>query len=381
MTLNAFLEAKPLFYDEIDYSRMPRVYQTIQDQLHLPKIIHVVGTNGKGTTGRFLANALYLSGKRVGHYTSPHIQKFNERIWLDGEDVLDITLEIAHQKLQTMLSVCDAKSLSYFEYTTLLSMIVFEQLEYVVLEAGLGGEHDATNVFDKILSIFTPIAFDHQSFLGDTLTQIAITKMRSMQTSALLAQQSEAEVIAVFETLCAEKEVKKYHIKDILEKDDNILVEVITKKLDLPKYLSQNLATAVAAMDLLAIKPKQEYFIKPQLFGRLTKISDNITLDVGHNVLAAEAIAREFYSKKVILVYNSYRDKDYEAILRALYPIIEMVHIIKVDDVRAESEVVLCRVLEMLAIPYQSFEGVRSDKEYLVFGSFSVAEAFLEKYE
>ena len=132
LSLQTFLDAKPLYYDEIDLARMPRVYNAIKASLPSPKVIHVVGTNGKGTTGRFLANALLQNGLIVGHYTSPHIVKFNERIWLNGENVGDDVLEEAHQKLSTLLSQEQSESLSYFEYTTLLAMIVYESCDYVV---------------------------------------------------------------------------------------------------------------------------------------------------------------------------------------------------------------------------------------------------------
>ena len=87
--LSTFLHAKPLYYDTIDYERMPRIYAGIKSQLPYAKIIHIIGTNGKGTTGRFLATALHKKGFNVGHYTSPHIVKFNERIWKNGSDVSD----------------------------------------------------------------------------------------------------------------------------------------------------------------------------------------------------------------------------------------------------------------------------------------------------
>ena len=109
MNLAAFLNSKPLFYDVIDYDRFPKAYQSIQYHLVVPKIIHLVGTNGKGSTGRFLATALHRSGKKVGHYTSPHIVAFNERIWIDGENVYDDVLEEAHQKLLMLLD-CELDS-------------------------------------------------------------------------------------------------------------------------------------------------------------------------------------------------------------------------------------------------------------------------------
>jgi len=110
--LEEFLHTKPLYYSEIDYSRMPRIYEKIKSNFSSATIIHIIGTNAKGTTGRFLASALHSIGYRVGHYTSPHILKFNERIWLNGEDSCDETLEQAHKRLQTILTKEDSDALS-----------------------------------------------------------------------------------------------------------------------------------------------------------------------------------------------------------------------------------------------------------------------------
>ncbi len=86
MILKEYLSQKPLYYEKIDYTRMPRIYDKIKSYLPLVKIIHIIGTNGKGTTGRFLASALHSIGFSTGHYTSPHILEFNERVWLNGEN-------------------------------------------------------------------------------------------------------------------------------------------------------------------------------------------------------------------------------------------------------------------------------------------------------
>ena len=84
--LEKYLGTKPLYYNKIDYMRMPCIYKKIKEELPKPRIIHLIGTNGKGTTGRFLATALYSLGFNTGHYTSPHILEFNERIWLNGKN-------------------------------------------------------------------------------------------------------------------------------------------------------------------------------------------------------------------------------------------------------------------------------------------------------
>lgn len=379
MILEHFLAQKPLFYDVIDVERFPKAYRAVAHLLPQPKIIHIVGTNGKGSTGRFLAFALHRSGKRVGHYTSPHILRFNERIWMDGEDMTDEALEAAHQKLLGFLEKEAAESLSYFEYTTLLSMVAYEGCEYVVCEAGLGGEFDATNAFDKTLSIFTPIDFDHAAFLGTTLDSIATTKLRSMERIALLGKQKHPEVERIARSIAEEKKCTLYIFCEGAEPDIEEKALHIATKNNLSDYLRDNLALAMRGYELLGYTVTEAFFDQNALFGRLSKIAPNITLDVGHNALAADSIAKTYSGKKVTLIYNTYSDKDYRGILALLKPIIETVEIIDVDEGRIVERCALEKALQDLKIPFETFEAIREDKEYLVFGSFSVAETFLKR--
>jgi len=376
--LKTFLNAKPLFYEEIDYDRMPRVYAKIKVELNLPKIIHIIGTNGKGTTGRFLATALYNTCKSVGHYTSPHILNFNERIWLNGSDVSDETLNSAHEELLKILSKEDADSLSYFEYTTLLALYIYQDLEYVVLEAGLGGEHDATAVFENILTLITPIDRDHEAFLGDTLDEIARTKLNAIQKSAIIADQKHPEVTDVAEDIASKKSLSIQNLAQFLEIKDKGKIEQIAKENNLVPYLVDNLKLAISVLNKLEIEYDAKSFEESRLFGRLTKYKKNILLDVGHNTLAARAIAKSLQDTKQTLVYNSYRDKNYREILSILSPIIESVELIHISDERAENLEVLEETLENLGIEYKKFSAIKESKKYLVFGSFSVVEAFLK---
>ncbi|MDD5159546.1 MAG: Mur ligase family protein [Sulfuricurvum sp.] len=379
MTLNEFLAAKPLFYDVIDYERFPNAYQSIKQFLPSLKIIHLVGTNGKGSTGRFLATALSRSGKKTGHYTSPHILRFNERIWLDGSEGSDEALENAHQKLFALLSTEIANTLSYFEYTTLLAMVVYEECDYVVLEAGLGGEYDATNAFDKVLSIFTPIDFDHAAFLGTTIESIASTKLRSMQSIALLGKQKHSQVETIARTVAGEKRCTLYTLSERVTLNIETMAWHLATKNSLSDYLRDNLTLAMAAYELLGFEATEGLFDQSALFGRLSKIASNITLDVGHNALAAESIAKAYKGRTITLIYNTYGDKDYGEILSLLKPIIDSVEIIDVNEGRIVERSLLESVLHELNIPYRSFEEINTNKEYLVFGSFSVAETFLKR--
>lgn len=378
MELENFLNNKPLYYDVIDYTRMPRVYARVKNSFKIPKIVHLIGTNGKGTTGRFLASALLSLGYKIGHYTSPHILRFNERIWLSGSDVSDSILDEAHEALQTLLTQNESDSLSYFEYTTLLAMWIFRDLDYIILEAGLGGEFDATAVFPKTLTLVTPIALDHEAFLGATVEAIAITKLNAIQNVAILAKQKHDEVYEVAKRL---QGVEIYKVEEFLEKSDLQKIARIVNMLSLAPYLQENLKLSISALKYLDIAYSIEDFKDAKLFGRLSQIAPNILLDVGHNALAAVSIKEALQGEKYVLIYNSYKDKNYREILQTLKPIIEHVELIDVDEERIEARDILEGVLDALSIKHRSFCEINREKNYLVFGSFSVAQKFLQMYK
>ncbi len=381
MKLETFLNAKPLFYDKIDYTRFPRIYAKIKHHFSTIKTVHIVGTNGKGTTGRFLATALHNLGYSVGHYTSPHILKFNERIWIDGYDAKNEVLEDAHIRLLTFLDDTDREALSYFEYTSLLAMLVFINCEYVVLEAGLGGEHDATAVFPKVLTLVTPIDIDHEAFLGSTIQEIALTKLNAIQNSAIIATQKHKAVYDVAKKKSdADSSLDIKKIQEVLDAKDIQDISLIAKRLSLAGYLEQNLSLSIAALKFFNLSYNINIFNNSKLFGRLSQYKKNIIIDVGHNLLAAHSIVAALSGNKYILIYNSYQDKDYKQILSVLKPIINYVEIIDIDDERRTSIESLQNVLIDLKIKYSKFNNIDMSKNYLVFGSFSVAESFLREY-
>ena len=360
---------------------MPRVYEKIKLEFNTPKIIHLIGTNGKGTTGRFLATALHSLGFSTGHYTSPHILNFSERIWLNGVEVSNEILDSAHLQLLEILTSQDADSLSYFEYTTLLAMWIYQDLDYVILEAGLGGEFDATAVFDKELTLVTPIDIDHQAFLGNTVSEIAKTKLNAVQKVAILANQKHKEVYEVAENISREKAFEFNRVDDYIKSEDKEKIEDISNELSLSPYLQDNLKLAISALKYFDIKYETKNFMNSRLFGRLSHINENIIVDVGHNTLAAASILNALKGEKYILVYNSYRDKNYKEILTILKPIISHVEIIEIDDERAEKQEVLQEVIQDLGIVYKIFNKLDKNKKYLVFGSFSVVESFLNSID
>jgi dihydrofolate synthase/folylpolyglutamate synthase len=404
MQLNIFLDTKPLYYKKIDHERVYHAYNLLKPQLKHPKTVQIVGTNGKGSTGRMLAHLAYefnrgqvihdcpqemplgctLGDKSqitrplsVGHYSSPHILKFNERIWLNGSDASDEVLEVAHQKLFGILGPEMSEALSYFEYTTLLAFVVFENCDLMVLEAGLGGEYDATNVCDKELSIITPIGIDHQAFLGKTIEEIATTKIRSIQKKVLLAPQVYDEVIEVAKNISAEKGASLFLSEQPATSSEQL--QDIAKQKGWGEYLVDNATVALQALDILHIKYDINDLKSLELFGRFYALTDNIRIDVGHNPLAAKAIEKAL-DEKVVLIYNSLDDKDYEEVLRILKPKVKRVEIISIDSQRGTTLQEIEKALQTVGLAYSDFKNeIKEEENYLVFGSFYVVEAFLKQ--
>jgi len=365
MSLDNFLNSKTLFYDKIDYDIIKKSWEILSQYISLPYVIHIVGTNGKGSTGRFLTSFLHQKQFKVLHYSSPHIITFNERIWINGDDVDNVNLEMAHQKLQNILPTKYLDRLTYFEYTTLLALYLSNDLDYLILEAGLGGEFDATNVVMNNLTIVPSIGLDHIEFLGDTIEQIAQTKLRSCDNSYIFGKNISVNVIESTKDILIDKKMVK-------------LNEYNLDEIHLPIYLKNNLSLAFSVLEYLQVGISNLKL--PKLFGRFEYYKKNIIIDVGHNPLAAQVIYDELSKNKlkIILIYNSYSNKNYKEVLTILKPIIKEVQIIPIEDKRVVEKEVLENILANLNITYKDFTNdINDDELYVVFGSFLVIEKFL----
>jgi dihydrofolate synthase/folylpolyglutamate synthase len=261
--------------------------------------------------------------------------------------------------------------LTYFEYSTLLALYLSSGKDYLVLEAGLGGEFDATNVVKNDLTIVTAIGLDHQNFLGDTVSLIAATKMRSCDKRFILSNQVFEEVDTIKKEILKDKE-------EIIKKT----FELTSEGKNLPIYLQNNLEVVLSVLDYLGFSSFK--YKLPKLFGRYQQLNNNITIDVGHNPLAAEAIAKELKKekKKFILVYNSFKDKDFKKVLSILHPYISEVQIIHCDDNRIVNKVILEETIRGLTLDVSDFDIMNMQKKnyYFIFGSFAVIEMFLKGY-
>ncbi|MGL2403367.1 Mur ligase family protein [Helicobacter pylori] len=378
--LKAFLETKPKEYHKFDPSRFIQIYKDFKNAFFeiQAKVIHIVGTNGKGSTGRFLTLLLADQNFKVLHFTSPHVFEFRERFFLNGSIVEESVLENAHQQLQphAFSSAC-----SYFEYATLLAVMLAKDCDYLVLEAGLGGEFDSTNALEKTLSVFTPIDYDHKEFLGDSLESIATTKLKAMGSLNIIAPQQEL-VLNVAQTIAKEKHAKLIVVQNEISKGVMDYIE----RYHLAHFLAMNLEVALKAFETLLPCNKQEVLknLKPlNLIGRCELLSPNILIDVGHNPHSAKALKEEIkrvFNTPIILIYNCYQDKDAFLVLEILKPVVKKVLILELHNERIIQLEKLKGILETLGLEHALFEDLKENENYLVYGSFLVANAFYERY-
>jgi len=378
MSFFTFINNKPLFYKKIDINRIKFAYMKLSKclDINLGRVIHIVGTNGKGSTGSFISRYLNSLSYKVAHYTSPHIFLFNERISIFNQDITNENIELCHKELYDILGEDMSNSLSYFEYTTLLMVVAFNKsnLDYAIIEAGMGGEFDATNVISKYISVITPISKDHEDFLGKNIEDIAMTKLKSIDSRACIGEQSDLvkELIDI-----------KFKNKDILYAKERIsnnkLIEI--SKLNIPNFQKENITLAISVLNYIGVEnidlfklskftPKYRFFY----------FKNNVIIDVGHNIASAQSILKEF-NKKIILIYNTYQDKDYKSIMRTLSPILKEVLILDIkNNSRMEDTDKLIDFIRSLTIKTNKFNNLILSKEiYLVYGSFVVAENFMNQ--
>ncbi|MBZ7986513.1 Mur ligase family protein [Campylobacter canadensis] len=353
-------------YEKFDLFKIYRLKHSLNiDFSNKQKVIQILGTNGKGSTGRYLAQMLSNDNFKVGHFLSPHILDFKERITCFN---CDCNLEENHQLLQKMLKATEERP-SYFEYLTLLSILCFKDCDYVVFEAGLGGEYDATSAFKIDLCVFTKISIDHCELLGNDLNKIISTKIKAMSSVNIFAD----DFLQIKQAAC-KKGVKAIFLKQDLSK----------LCLDEADFLKHNFSLAQLAYFELFSHFYITKAIKLSLKARCELIQKNILIDVGHNADAAENLKKEIkrnFSSKIILICNFFKDKEVQNILSILKDNIDEIKILNYESSHRQ----LADVKEnakALNIACSDFDfKIKEDKNYVVFGSFVLVEKFLKFYE
>jgi dihydrofolate synthase/folylpolyglutamate synthase len=317
-------------------------------QLSYPTI-HIAGTNGKTTTSRMIDQLLANLGYRVGRYTSPHLESFTERISIKGQPITPAQMVATYKDIALYLDLIDSRQphpISFFEAMTAMAFVAFAEypVDIAVIEAGMGGQWDATNVLASQVSVMTPIGFDHMEYLGETLAKIAQTKsgifkpesnvVMAAQTAevakVLMAQVAKLSAIAFREGV--EFAVKK---RSLAVGGQLICLRGIYGDIDdifLPlhgDHQANNAALALAAVEAFAAVALDKELVKDAFSkvsspGRCEIVYQDPTviIDAAHNPHGAAAIARtinnEFDFEIVVGVVAVLADKDVAGIMQNL---------------------------------------------------------------
>ena len=324
------------------------------------KVIHVAGTNGKGSVSNMLASSLAALGFKVGLYTSPHILDFRERMRIvDGTQFRLIEKEAVWDFVNAYSDTFDHLDMSFFEITTIMALDWFSRqgVDYVVLETGLGGRLDSTNIVSPVLSVITNIGLDHCDLLGDTLPEIAFEKAGIIKPCVpVVVGESHSETDSVFE-----RKVLYTNLSEPMFMGSRKMIEAlltfadrtepvlwdrhadILKEMDLQgEYQHKNLRTALSALTVLSSAETQvatavrnagvdavaqaiiSTSARTGFRGRWERVMENPTVicDIGHNAHGLKynfaqlsKIRAEGGCSDLIIVYGSVADKDLDSVL------------------------------------------------------------------
>jgi len=318
--------------------------------------VHVAGTNGKGSTSAMLDSILRAAGARTGLYTSPHLQRINERILVDGREISDNEFAAAFTRVQRAIEELLAPGKlaahpTFFECVTAIAFVHFASagIEYAVCETGMGGRLDATNVLLPEVAVITQIDFDHENYLGHSIEEIAGEKAGIIKPGARVVSAAEHLIArVVIRKRCAEQSAflveieEAFYLEDVTASDGCFSFTAIAYDsgarvpiaLKLPgRFQVRNALTALAAARMLAERgaPIDDAAISRGVAstkwpGRLEKINErpDIYLDGTHNPAGAREIAvfwEQFLpGRKIFLIYGAMRDKAVDEIAGLLFP-------------------------------------------------------------
>ena len=359
------------------------------------KVIHVAGTNGKGSVCAFLSSMLTEGGKRTGLFTSPHLVKINERFQINNEPVSDEIFLDAYERVMKLVEEMQKDGFyhpAYFELLFAIGMVIFEkaQVEYLILETGLGGRLDATNIVEKpVVTVITSISLDHTEILGDTIEEIAGEKAgiikqgipivydgREKRAEKVILQKAEeenAKAVPLYEEKLS-IQGSTDHSVDYLFDESFYQGHVITVPYLAP-YQVRNSALALLAME--EIDPQHEIGLETRLQairdtrwqGRMETVLPGVIVDGAHNEDGVHEFVRTLRqvgsSRRIVMLFSAVVEKNYE----------KMVHTI--CDTGCIQEVVVTEIHGSRIVPAEELAAVfRKFTSVPVTAISSIEEAF-----
>ena len=343
----------------------------LMDALGSPQLsyptIHVGGTNGKTTTARMIDSLLFAMGLRTGRFTSPHLESMLERIAINTEPITPEAFIFAYNDIAAYLDFIDSKfsnPISFFEAITAMSFVAFAEhpIDVGIIEVGMGGEWDATNVIAPDVAVITPIGMDHMEYLGNSLTDIARTKAGIIKEGAvaIFAQQEEESAVELMRRAAAVsaipvREGLEYAVESRAVAVGGQLITIRGLKgtyedIFLPlhgAHQAANAATALVAVELFfgeqELDPEAVLagFANVKSPGRCEVLmrEPTVIVDAAHNPHGAKALAAtidsEFTFDHLVGVVSAFADKDVKGILKELEPVLNQIIVTQNSSSRA----------------------------------------------
>lgn len=352
-----FLENLQKFGDEPGLHRMEKMLSALNNPHRNLKYVHVTGTNGKGSTASSIASIVFSSGYDVGLYTSPHLHFYNERIKVNDVDITDTDFIRYLEMIRTVLKNNPEIRPALFEVMTVMAFLYFSEknVDVAILEVGIGGRLDSTNIIDGLVSVITNIDLEHTEILGNTKNKIALDKAGIIKSdSIVVTAESDPEIQAIFES-----EAKKLNAKlrivsseDIHPQQQNVSGQVFDfrkyKNLEIPflgnhQLFNTSLAILVAeSLNKKGFEKIKEETIRIGLKNakwplrlELVHEAPAILIDVGHNPHGVYAIKKTveevFQNSKKILVLGCSFDKPYQKMSKMLSTVANTIIVTKAN--------------------------------------------------
>ncbi|WP_055071154.1 bifunctional folylpolyglutamate synthase/dihydrofolate synthase [Clostridium massiliamazoniense] len=350
-------------------SRVEKMLELLGNPQNKIKCIHIAGTNGKGSTTAMIASILKEEGYTVGMYTSPYLEEFEERIQINGvnipkERLAELVSKI--QKVSEEIVTLGFDNPTQFEIITAIMFLYFseENVDYAIIEVGLGGRLDATNVIDPVLVVITSISYDHMNILGETIEEIAGEKCGIIKNSPVVTYPQVEEAMKVIEEKCKEKSVQliktsESSIKEvIINKNDNIQNIKLEVGSELKEYKlaligkhqvknAMVVLNVIEAFKTLGGSVKEES-IKAGLenvrwIGRMERLNKNpmVVIDGAHNIdgirTLKESVKEYFSYNKLILILGILGDKQVKEMVNTIGSLGEDIILTEPHNERAES--------------------------------------------
>ncbi len=345
-----YLYTRERFGSRLGLDRMQNLLGAFKHPQKSLKVIHVAGTNGKGSTCSFIAEMLIENGYKTGLYTSPFIEVFNERMKINGKPIAEDTFAEIMTRIKVVVDSMEEDPPTVFELNTLAGFIYFaeEQCDFLVLEVGLGGRLDATNVVEPIISVITPIGYDHEEVLGETLSQIAFEKAGIVKHNIpVIVGKQQKEALDTIMEIAHNHNSKTYvygrdyyaiPVEHSLERQLFDYGGLAVRFLDieiplLGQHQIENASIATCVMEILA---QMDYNItqegimeglkKTRWMARfeVIQLSPPVIIDGAHNregmAVLVEGLKAYLPNRKVNLVIGILEDKPYEDMIKIIAP-------------------------------------------------------------